>query len=826
MSEEDTIKVEKPARGRKWIVRFGPLSDRCDPDEAASVRRSARFLGVEEDELRAAFAAMRVEAVPETPVTRLRVLRQNEEREEIIAVPRTGAAAVLLAAKGAKRVRWDEHLDCAVAVCKFEVNVDRGTGRRVAAEIAVATGATAAYASLRSLELLFEGEDEIPATSRALASLIAVGACNSPYIQQIRFRRSLRPKRWRTKGRPAPLGAVLKVAEKGTHEDVSSTDPRAAAWLAHRGGKEGDRLSHALCPITPEPYDGRDPVVVLEGGIWCHRCAGKLGDGWRSWARIVGAPAVELNPGERDPWTSAADAWVHWEHAKLTLCTPDGLPLHVGGIPTNRLVYEAILAARHPRIVANGSYPDRARDVFNDSLRWVRRHDGQWVHSSTFEKIELRDAEIACLPWVRDQRERVALARSSGPLEGYIPVRPIDVILNPASHQPGIMVVARPGDGCPPPLDPSVEPLDWDSACRVLKRDYPGIRENYLLALICAMACSEAGGPPIILAVIGPTGAGKTQTVGIAASIVRSMFADVTEAFTKDEEYWRRRVGEAMSSGRRPLVVNDVHRVRGLHSHIKGVIGLEDPIEYRPLYGSAVRARCCAPLVLTFVRMPPALHAPEMARRLTYVVIETSVLGDWRRSGPSPQAWRTTPREREKSLRKPPHEWTRIRAAAGVLEKALQVVRDCNFIWPRVAKQLGLNSGETEYSEQGEIDAGLLQDFYQHCRGEHGERVLSESARWPGSRGWVDLSSPAATVILEEFMPDLGGTVDPRHILTQDLQEIDWPKRLGVDAAVRFEGQCRHQTWVGRFTGPGRHGTRPINEKLPAPPEKKDVDDE
>jgi len=816
----DEIWIEPPVgkTSTKWTARFKDLSDRCNPDDATQLRRVAKNLGVELEKLRTAFLnARKTDVIPEeaNPTTRLRVLKVDGEKEEDVAVPRAGVEAILLAAADAKRVRWDESVDAACALVLFKPGIEQDVARRVTADLAVATGAVAAFASRKSAELLFEGEDEIPATGRALASLLLCGVSDLPYVRGLKVRRSLRPQKWRARGRPAPLGAVLRSQEYGHADGLSINDPRVVSWLNYRAGNEGARLPHHMCVIAPSPYEGRDPVIVLEQGLWCFRCAGRLGEGWRPWSRIIGVPQQELEL-ERDPWLCAADAWTHWEHGKITLALPAGWPKKIGHKSTGQVTFSAMLAARHPRIVAQGEFKKRAEGVFNESLRWVRRHDGRWVHSDTFESIELRDAEIACLPWVRSQRERIALARSTGPLEGYLKVRPIDVILNPKSEMPGVVTVARPGDGTPPPLSSSIKPLPYDEACRVLKRDYPGIREDYLLTLVVAMACAEAGGPPIILAVIGPTGSGKTQTVGIAASIVRSTPADVTEAFPKDEEYWRRRVGEAMSSGRRPLIVNDLHRVRGLHRHIKGVIGLEDPIEYRPLYSSAVRARCSSPLVLTFVRMPSALHAPEMARRLTYITIETSVHSDWRKTGPSPSAWRSTPKEREKSLDIPPNEWKRVRAAEGILAHALEIAKKADYVWPNAARVLGCRSGEETHSEQGKIDGALLALFYEHVCGRHEERVLSNSARWPGERGWVDLSSPVASKILEEFMPDVGGSIDPRHILTQDLQEIDWPKRLGIkSSAIRFEGQFRHRTWVGRFVGPGRLGERPVNEDLP-----------
>ncbi|MDW8334376.1 MAG: hypothetical protein RMM53_09195, partial [Bacteroidia bacterium] len=86
--------------------------------------------------------------------------------------------------------------------------------------------------------------------------------------------------------------------------------------LERQQWKIGQRLPHTACLIDPQHVSkSSSPVIILETGVYCHSCAGRLGDGFRSWGavrRIFGLSASE----ELDvqPILDAARNFTHFHH--------------------------------------------------------------------------------------------------------------------------------------------------------------------------------------------------------------------------------------------------------------------------------------------------------------------------------------------------------------------------------------------------------------------------------------------------------------------------------------------------------------------------------
>lgn len=802
--EEIQVLASPPDRagGTRWRVSAGDRTDLVNPDDAAAVRRCARNLGVSEEDLRAAVRSVRQPEIVLDPRRSFRVVSSDGPAEaDLPARP----AALVPEVLGSRRVEWDglEQLACA------RLELRKGARARLAEEILDEAGADVGWAGQGAVYLLYGEEEGIPAGEKAAGDLSVSGLALHPGVAFARVEPCLVPPRpdadWRAGF--TPLGAQVHRAARA--EKVTMDDDRVGAWLARAGfGLDRERYPHALCPIDPSNYAGRDPVVLLEHGVWCFRCDGRTGDGFRSWSALV----EDAGPLETHPWALAARQWVHWEHASRTL--PDV------GIPPNlqRLAYSGLLRALHRRLREEDAAAFEALRVqcFNEHLRWLRGDSGRWLHAETLEPLDLKDQELACLPWVRGKRELVALARAGSPLPGFTPVRPVDAVLNPASVPDSIVCLTPPRASlAPPPLSGEIEPLPLAEAEDLLRADFPGVDLTYLRLLLAACACSEAGGSPIILVAVGDSGAGKTQTIYLACSILEARSADVTDAFSPPatEEGWRRRVGEACAGGHRPLVVNDLHRVRGLHQQVKLLISLEDPLAYRPLFCSAQRAQLRAPFVLTCVTAPRALALPEMARRIFVHRLGRRV-SDWREAACSPSRWRDHADDEEVLGETEPAARRRVRAAEALLRDVVATCGGLAYSWPRVARALGAASGESADPEQDQIDRGLLRRLFEHCCGRDGKRLMSRSTRWPGDRGWVDLTSPSAQEVLSELLPDLGRDQDPRHVLNQVLMETGWSRVLETEAALRFNGNVRGTTWVGRFEGVGPRGVAPCNEAI------------
>lgn len=805
-ASQAAITATPPTRGMRWTFRRGDLSDLANPDDAAAMRRTARVLGCEEAELRA--AAKTSTAEPGARNVALQVWNGKAEPESVREPLSPGLIVPKLSM--ARRVSWSDPALLACVALQLEPG-SPASQREAGESLCSSSGADAAWVRSGTAWLLFAAEDDVPAHHKAAASAFAIDRFDaSPRVISAEIRTDFSPPGpadlW---AGHTPLAAAAWRATSPSAERIEADDHRVSDLLERLGLHTGaERFAHDLCPINPSHLSGRDPVVVLDRGVWCHSCDGRTGDGWRTWSELL-VESRESGLRLAHPWVDAARSWVHWEHARRVL------PALSVSARAAEWAYAGLLRATHGlmRKEDPASFEELATSVFNPGLLWVRGDSGRWLHAQHLGPIDLRDAELATMPWVRGRRELVALARSTQPLAGYTPIRPCSAILNPDSVPPGTVARRPDRDSASPPsaLDPAIEPLPYSEALAVLHTDYPGIDDVYLQLLLCSMACSEAGGQPVILVAHGPSGAGKTQTINLAASIAGARVCDVTDAFGGEEEAWRRRVGDALVGGQRPLVVNDVHRSRGLHQRLKLIIGLEDPLTYRPLYSPATAARLVSPFVLTCVTYPTAMGAVEFARRVRVYRLAVSV--DWSERI-HPTAWRDTPTDDEVLAGTPPATWLRIRAAEGLLAEALRLARANRFRWFSCTQALGAALGEEANPEQAALDAALLHRLFDHVCGREGVRVPSSSARWPGDRGWVDLGSPAALRILDELMPDLGEQKDTRHLLTQTLMEIDWTKTLQSSVPVRFLGNTRHQTWVGRFEGVGMRGQVPINEEI------------
>src|SRR5262245_10388053 len=112
---------------------------------------------------------------------------------------------------------------------------------------------------------------------------------------------------------------------------ADQVDPAAVGeWLAGHGLERGQRYPHKYCPIDSHDDSHGDPVVVLDGGIYCHHCHAE-GDGFRPWHRLVpptGASVLEL----------LVKNLTHWTHAAIVIEQLVGLKGRMA-----RLVYSAVL---------------------------------------------------------------------------------------------------------------------------------------------------------------------------------------------------------------------------------------------------------------------------------------------------------------------------------------------------------------------------------------------------------------------------------------------------------------------------------------------------
>ena len=615
------IHVSEPdSRGKVEVTRDGATL-RVDPKSASSLRSAAKVLGCAAGEIVAAVA--RAGAPPEV----FRVATTLPEGRYECTEPLAALDAAL--ASGARFLRWDG-TDRMVAV-----DVDVVQAFDSVAPVAEAAGADRAWVTdSGGLRLIFAAAAPLTARERGELAVELLALRAMPQVERVEFLATTRRAPSPVSTHTAPVSWLLAHAEGGELSEAECSE--VEAWLAEHGLARGRRHSHDTCVIDPCETSGTPPVVPLDGGIYCYRCAGVTGDGFRSYATILGCATAVAHP-----LLAAARARVHWAHARVTLGCSEG-------------AYRGALRA-------TGADDDTVAAVFNPNWCWLRGEGGMWLHAQTLSPADVSRA-LPLLSWTRGgSPDLVAQAINSGPLEGMAPVRATSCVLNPGAVPPGVVAIGTRAD-----VDPRrADALRWDDAFCELEVAFPALSELYLRTLLLACACAEAGGEIAGLLVLGPSGSGKTATPLIAANLLGARVASLRLDVPCED--WRRQIGQALTQGQRPLVVNEIDKLRGLRgAHAQKLLDLQDPHQWRPLHGSDVQTAWRAPLVLTGIRAPGAFAAPELGRRYRVLRLATRV-PDWHISGGA--KWRERVTETEALLGEPPR---RARVADSLLRHACE----------------------------------------------------------------------------------------------------------------------------------------------------------
>ena len=414
---------------------------------------------------------------------------------------------------------------------------------------------------------------------------------------------------------------------------------QALAQLNMKTEEGGGRFDHDRCPIDPSAdSDARNCVVVLDGGIYCHRCAGHgvthhTGGqpGFLSFARIVGGGTTILD--------ELAANLVHWTHAIYDLrhFYPDISEQVL------ELAYRCTLKQRF------GESDPRTYAVFNRKIDFVWG-DGLWLDAKTFAPTKVDNDAADSLPYcqyfvsdedgasTRVDRLLRAQVKHRRP-DGYRPIRPVRGISFVRNDRFTIPVIAppEPAHG----IEIVGDPMDEDGAFEILEQSFPRLERNYLRACLAAAICGEAGeGQTPMVACTGPSGSGKEQHIRLAASFVGD---DIVKLPLKDdEETFFRHIGIALTQGCRFLVFDEFGKSKGLAGKLKPVLQISGSVSWRPLYVNRIaQTPMHAAIFYPCVRFPDFLSSsPEFCRRTRRVHLYRR-LPNWAgTSGGDTAAWR------------------------------------------------------------------------------------------------------------------------------------------------------------------------------------------
>lgn len=284
-------------------------------------------------------------------------------------------------------------------------------------------------------------------------------------------------------------------------------------YLDERGLALGQRLPHSHCVIdSSRASNSPNPVTITETGIRCYSCEAHLGNGFRSWASLLGNTVST-------PLASVVRNRVHWEHARYILA--EHMPRLGEGL--REAWYKAALTVYH------GTDVDIAA-IF--ATRHLVRFAGYWGTPSGEIRTKV-ERTLARLPAVLNAAGEIVPERHEAFQDtpsishyGYYPLRRVFGMKTSTRR------VRLPNDDRPilEIFDPSNRPTwvpDRDrmspaDAWATLETAYPGVDRGLVELYAFAKMIVELGSatmPPMFL-LEGVSSSGKTSTPKLAAAIL------------------------------------------------------------------------------------------------------------------------------------------------------------------------------------------------------------------------------------------------------------------------------------------------------------------
>jgi hypothetical protein len=326
----------------------------------------------------------------------------------------------------------------------------------------------------------------------------------------------------------------------------STVDP--SGYLESVGLEIGKRYAHNHCPIEPTAAsDNRDPVVVSDAGIFCHRCSG-LGRqrgrnraGWVPYSTLCGSESSGI-------LGTLVRRKTHWGHAKHVLDAHLGMTGDVA-----KLAYSAALKMFH-------ADPEAIDGIFSPVTDSLVRLEGRWAtvaEGYTFPKTI--EAILKTLPATGGDPAAVCLF-SQPTIDltewGYPSVQVIrGAKLSTRLLGTSRLVVASPAPWLkeygsvfyPRYVEPKARMAKADARA-VIETVLPGVNWDYVEVLLVARGCNEARvGLPQHLLVSGVSKSGKTSHVQLAAGILGDVVTPI-EAST-DGDRFRSSIRDASQKG-------------------------------------------------------------------------------------------------------------------------------------------------------------------------------------------------------------------------------------------------------------------------------------
>jgi DNA polymerase len=616
--------------------------------------------------------------------------------------------------------------------------------------------------------------------------------------------------------------ATAEIGELARWLGREADEALVQEWLAAEGLERGRRYAHDHCPVDPQAPSHGEPVLVGEAGVTCFKCQATgitLGSnlpGFFPYAALAGG-------GIQTRLRTVAGYVCHWEHAQHVIAEDVGV---TGALAAR--CYKALLKALH------GPGDPRVEEAFRRG-RGLVRMEGYWA-TADLTRAHARDglrSRLAVLPAVRTlvrsrdgealvvNGERLGIFRGVDDLApyGYPAVRPVrgmKIFFQwRGGQQPEVVrAVVLPEflgteamRASRPRYVPARKRMRLSEAEAVVGASFPGVNHHYLRLLIAARGCAEGGlGQPPMVAVDGPSGAGKTTTVSIAAALIGDEHVSV--ALSPHLEHFHQNLLAAANSAGLVSVEEIIKTAEAVKNgdvvtSLNALLTFTRGSLVRAMYTGPVRVGQVPAIVITDIAFPPQLLCDEqLGRRFAHVHLERRV--DWE------QRIKDIPRWRAESL-------DNAAAANAIVSHVIDefFASDSPLSFREISARLGfgmLNQG----GDTGlDPTADLLALFEACCSPD---AVQAPPATWKG-RGWKLVRREGADRLSHCWQVLCDNTGDG-FVTSRRAKETDWARLLGLDETVECDLSPNGKSALAvRFrVGSARSKHLRVNEEIRNPP--------
>lgn len=514
------------------------------------------------------------------------------------------------------RIEWDDIQSlCSVDVDSAKIDLD------VILSVVQPAPAFAWNTKSGGLRLIYEAIS--PYTAEELAAVACIIINDWYPMCRIELKRDTRHPAYAVKGKSCspvrclPNNDMSALARFFGTSAVSEEEIND--YLSSHELSVGQRYSHTRCPVAPD-QKGNPSVQVHATHIYCYHCAangrriGGRKPGYFPFTALLGVNVSNI-------FTSLVTNLTHWTHARTVI--------------KDRLVYSAALKQRHGNDL-------RIPSVFAAGTNLLRYY-GYWATAAGeplaaskpgFSNILKR---LPALQYIDDGKvcvndERIGYFTQSTDLStyGYPAITTVwgcRIWGERLEYKANKMHVVQ-HKVKQESRQPRYQQGDEEAAWGVLEEYFPGVNRNLVKLLLCAKGCMEGeSGVYPMLFIEGPTGAGKTVSVNLAAGIAGDGVKCVTWSTSQDRV--RQHLLEAKEQGSYASFDEFVKQSEGKEGG--SVRAMEMLLTFAPdslshkLYIGSVPLGTPPVCVWCDTKIPPEIASHgQIARRLVAVTLSRS----------------------------------------------------------------------------------------------------------------------------------------------------------------------------------------------------------